>query len=69
MHWGQAHVWREIARYDMRKELEISQDYSHGVNSFTLFNAPGEKTNITHQREVSVECDVGQEDGLTCQRT
>lgn len=53
VHWGQAHVWREISRYDMRKELEISQDYSFGVNNFTLFNVPGEKTNISHHLEVS----------------
>ncbi|KAH8587350.1 hypothetical protein B0O99DRAFT_400695 [Bisporella sp. PMI_857] len=49
--WGQAHVWREISRYDMRKELEISQDYSHGVNHLSLVTATGEKINLSHDDE------------------
>ncbi|KAN0091799.1 putative polyamine oxidase [Hyaloscypha variabilis] len=51
VHWGQAHVWREISRYSMRKDLEISQNYSHGVNSHTLFTTNGEKHNLTHESE------------------
>jgi hypothetical protein len=50
--WGQTHIWREISRYDMRKELEISQDYSHGVNHFSLFAAEGKKSNLSHEDEV-----------------
>jgi hypothetical protein len=53
VNWGQAHVWREISRYDMRKELEISQDYSHGVDHFSLFTENGEKNNLSHDDEVS----------------
>ncbi|KAF8864916.1 amine oxidase [Acephala macrosclerotiorum] len=51
VNWGQAHVWREISRYGMRKELEISQDYSHGVNHFSLFTAAGKITNLSHEEE------------------
>jgi phytoene dehydrogenase-like protein len=52
VNWGQAHVWREISRYSMRKELEISQDYSHGVNHHSLFTAEGAKSNLSHEYEV-----------------
>ena len=45
-------VWREISRYDMRKELEISQDYSSGVNHFTLTTAT-ESKNVSHVEEAS----------------
>lgn len=49
--WGQPHVWREISRYDMRNELEISHDYSRGVNHFSLNSASGNR-NMSHEEEV-----------------
>ncbi|CZT41206.1 probable monoamine oxidase N [Rhynchosporium secalis] len=53
VNWGQSHVWREISRYDMRKELEISQDYSHGVNEFSLM-VSGKTSSWTHDEEDAV---------------
>jgi len=52
VNWGQAHVWREISRYEMRRELEISQDFSHGLNEFQVFTAIGEKKSLSHEDEV-----------------
>jgi hypothetical protein len=52
VNWGQAHAWREISRYNMRKELEVSQDYSHGVNHFSLITEERGKTNLSHEEEV-----------------
>lgn len=49
--WGQPHVWREISRYDMRNELEISHDYSRGVNHFSLNSSSGNR-NMSHEEEV-----------------
>jgi monoamine oxidase len=54
VHWGQAHVWREISRYSMRKDLEVSQDHSHGVNSHSLFMTNGVKTSLSHESEASL---------------
>ncbi|KAG9662731.1 monoamine oxidase N, partial [Aureobasidium melanogenum] len=48
--WGQPHVWREISRYDMRDELEISHDYSRGVNHFSLNSSSGNR-NMSHEEE------------------
>lgn len=50
--WGQPHVWREISRYNMRDELEVSADYSHGVNVFSLTDESGRKE-MSHEEEVS----------------
>lgn len=50
--WGQPHVWREISRYDMRDKLEISADYSHGVNTFSL-NSHSGRREMSHEEEVS----------------
>ena len=49
--WGQPHVYREISRYQMRDELEISHDYSRGVNHCSLGGSTGRK-NISHDEEV-----------------
>lgn len=49
--WGQPHVWREISRYEMRDQLEISHDYSRGVNYFSLNSASGNR-NMSHEDEV-----------------
>jgi phytoene dehydrogenase-like protein len=50
--WGQPHVWREISRYQMREELEISYDFSSGVNHFSLTGENGVR-NMSHDEEVS----------------
>ena len=50
--WGQPHVWREISRYDMRHELELSYDFSQGVNCFAFGSATG-KRDMSHEDEVS----------------
>lgn len=49
--WGQPYVWRELSRYGMRDELEISQDNSRGVKSFTLNGSSGSRA-MTHEEEV-----------------
>jgi phytoene dehydrogenase-like protein len=49
--WGQPPVWREISRYNMRKELEISQAYEGAVNHFSLASSTGPKT-MSHFEEV-----------------
>lgn len=48
--WGQPHVWREISRYGMRDKLEISQDTSCGVNTFSLTSKLGRRE-MSHQEE------------------
>ncbi|KAI5196315.1 hypothetical protein AUEXF2481DRAFT_33866 [Aureobasidium subglaciale EXF-2481] len=48
--WGQPHVWREISRYEMRDQLEISHDYSRGVNYFSL-NSSSSSRNMSHDDE------------------
>ncbi|GAB7334203.1 hypothetical protein MBLNU13_g06260t1 [Cladosporium sp. NU13] len=48
--WGQPHVWREISRYDMRHELELSYDFSQGVNCFAFGSATG-KRDMSHEDE------------------
>jgi len=53
VNWGQPHVWREISRYNMRKELEISQDYSHGINQFSV-NVAGKTSDMNHDEEDAI---------------
>ncbi|KAL6694233.1 amine oxidase [Trichoderma pleuroticola] len=48
--WGQANVWREIARYGMQDELEISYDFSRGINKYLLSSPQGTQT-FTHEEE------------------
>ncbi|KAF9889607.1 hypothetical protein FE257_007115 [Aspergillus nanangensis] len=50
VHWGQPHIWREISRYQMRNELEMSFDFSRGVNHFQLRTNEGESI-MTHEEE------------------
>jgi hypothetical protein len=64
--WGQPHVWREISRYDMRNELEISHDYSRGVNHFSLNSASGNR-NMSHEEEVVIEQSKAQDTANTLQ--
>lgn len=52
VYWGQANVWREIARYGMQDELEISYDFSRGINQYLLANAQGTQ-HFSHDEEVS----------------
>ena len=53
VHWAQPQVWREICRYNMRSELEVSPDYTSGRNTFSLFTtAGGEHAHeLTHHEE------------------
>ena len=52
VHWGQPHVWREISRYQMRDQLEISYDFSRGVNQYYLASTEGVQR-MSHEEEVS----------------
>jgi len=51
VYWGQPNVWREILRYQMQDELEISYDFSRGINQYHVVNG---KTiqKFTHEEEV-----------------
>lgn len=51
VYWGQATVWREIARYSMQDELESSYDFSRGINKFFLASTGGTQP-FTHEEEV-----------------
>lgn len=52
VHWGQAHVWREIQRYNMQNELEVSYDFTRGINKYLLATPEGTQQ-FTHEEEVS----------------
>ena len=52
VYWGQANVWREIARYGLKDDLEISQDFSRGINKFLLASFAGTQE-FTHEESVS----------------
>lgn len=52
VYWGQPNVWREIMRYEMQDELEISYDFSKGINQFLLASAEGTQR-LSHDEEVS----------------
>ncbi|KAF2452628.1 monoamine oxidase N [Lineolata rhizophorae] len=49
-HWGQPHIYREISRYGMQREIECTVDESTGVNCFTLVT-PEERRNMSHEEE------------------
>ena len=51
--WGQANVWREIMRYGMQDDLEISYDFSRGINKFLLASRHGTQ-DFTHEEEVHI---------------
>lgn len=53
VHWGQANVWREIARYQMTNDLVNSFDFSQGVNHFEFNTAQG---SVTMNHEIEVWC-------------
>ncbi|EWZ99672.1 Monoamine oxidase N [Fusarium oxysporum f. sp. narcissi] len=50
VYWGQPNVWREISRYGMQDELEISYDFSRGVNKYLLVTPEGTQK-FTHEEE------------------
>lgn len=54
VYWGQPNVWREIMRYQMQDELEISYDFSKGINKFLLASAEGTQI-LSHDEEVGDE--------------
>lgn len=63
--WGQPHVWREISRYGMQSNLEISQEYSHGMNKFSLAGKSGRRE-MEHSEEVSLSVRATWSIKLTC---
>lgn len=52
VYWGQPNVWREILRYQMQDELEVSYDFSRGVNQYFLASPDGTQK-FSHEEEVS----------------
>ncbi|KAH8817331.1 hypothetical protein F5884DRAFT_666234 [Xylogone sp. PMI_703] len=50
VHWGQPHIWREISRYQMKDQIEISYDFSRGINQYLLVNPDGTQK-MTHDEE------------------
>lgn len=52
VHWGQPHVWREISRYGMRDEIEVSLDFSRGINEHHM-KSPDGLHRMSHDEEVS----------------
>jgi monoamine oxidase len=56
VHWNQPFVYREIARYGLQKELEVSHDYSQGVNNYVLKTPTTQKT-MSHDEEVGLLID------------
>ncbi|KAE8143967.1 amine oxidase [Aspergillus pseudotamarii] len=53
IHWGQAHVWREIMRYQMQDKIEISMDFSSGVNQY-LQASPKGTQRFSHEEEYAI---------------
>lgn len=52
VYWGQPNVWREILRYQMQDELEVSYDFTRGVNQYFLAGPDGTQQ-FSHEEEVS----------------
>ncbi|KAK7192104.1 hypothetical protein DPSP01_009766 [Paraphaeosphaeria sporulosa] len=50
VHWGQSNSWREITRYRMEKDVEMSFDFAKGVKHFEL-NTPESSVTMTHDDE------------------
>jgi len=51
VHWGQSNSWREIMRYRMEKDVEMSFDFEKGVKHFEL-NTPEGSVTMSHDDEV-----------------
>jgi monoamine oxidase len=54
VHWGQSNTWREIMRYRLEKEVEMSFDFEKGVKHFEL-NTPEDSVTMSHEDEVSLK--------------
>ena len=52
VHWGQSNVWREIVRYGMERDVEMSFDFEKGVKHFEL-NARQCSATMSHDDEAS----------------
>jgi hypothetical protein len=50
VHWGQPHVWREISRYEMRDQIEVSFDFSRGINQHFMVDSNGVQK-MSHEKE------------------
>ncbi|KAH6894697.1 hypothetical protein B0T10DRAFT_509169 [Thelonectria olida] len=50
VYWGQPNIWREIARYGMQDELEVSYDFSRGINKYLLVTPEGTQR-FSHDEE------------------
>ncbi|GAO16497.1 uncharacterized protein UV8b_06986 [Ustilaginoidea virens] len=59
VYWGQATVWREIARYGMQDDLEISYDFGRGINRFLLSSATGTQSFSHEQEDALLESALG----------
>ncbi|KAJ4319316.1 hypothetical protein N0V84_006400 [Fusarium piperis] len=53
VYWGQPNVWREILRYQMQDELEVSYDFSRGVNQYFLAGSDGTQQ-FSHEEEDAI---------------
>ncbi|KAH6684974.1 monoamine oxidase N [Plectosphaerella plurivora] len=51
--WGQPNVWREILRYQMQDELEITYDFSRGVNEYHIASTTGVQK-LSHDEEDAI---------------
>tara|TARA_R110002003_G_scaffold95_8_gene7309 strand:+ start:31943 stop:32410 length:468 start_codon:yes stop_codon:yes gene_type:complete len=54
VHWGQSNTWREIMRYRLEKEVEMSFNFEKGVKHFEL-NTPEDSVTMSHEDEVSLK--------------
>ncbi|RMJ24586.1 Monoamine oxidase N [Aspergillus sp. HF37] len=50
IHWGQAHVWREIMRYQLQDEIKVSYDFSKGRNQYVQASSHGTQA-FSHEEE------------------
>lgn len=50
VHWNQPFVWRELARYNMSKDLEISPVMDRGINICSVVSPKGTKK-MSHKEE------------------
>jgi len=53
VHWNQPMVYREIARYNLHKELEVSLHSGSGIDEYHLTNTSG-TTKMNHEQEVGL---------------
>lgn len=51
VHWNQPFVWRELSRYGMDKELEMSPESGHGMDRYLLITPECEHF-MSHAKEV-----------------